>query len=344
MRGKIGFPTNFPENNRPRYTINVGAEEAVKATTEGGEEYYKVPIDLYRDGETVETDLYLYYQGQYILCKTKGVKWTKSDEERLQTFGATTFFVRFRSPVEHHQFLDEKLKSLLERPGVSIERKASVLYDVSDPILSKVYTSPKESENIKSAASYVKNCIKFLNEKGSLTELVNLANHNLTEHTHALHVSTYAISLAKRMGANSYEDIFAIGMGALLHDVGKSKIDAKILKKPGELDDSEWMMIRKHPEFGYELLENRPEVPKVARRIVLEHHERVNGRGYPKGIRNIHQFSKIVGIADVFNALTSETEYSKAMRPYEALKYIVQYMSLEFDKNLVAAFIEMLSD
>lgn len=309
-----------------------------------GEDYYKVPIDLYRDGEIVETDLYLYYQGQHILCKTKGVRWSAEDEERVVNFGADTFFVKFSSPEEHSQFLDEKLKSLLERPNVSLERKASVLYDVSDPILSKVYSASRDTENMKVAGNYVKNCIKYLNEKGSLTELVQLANKNLTEHTHALHVSTYSIALAKRVGAQSYEDIFALGMGALLHDIGKSKIDSKILKKAGDLDDKEWAIIRMHPEYGAEILDGRPEVPKLARRIVLEHHERVNGKGYPKGIKGIHQFSKIVGIADCFNALTSATEYSQAKTPYDALKYMIQHMSLEYDKNLLGAFIEMLSD
>lgn len=323
---------------------SMGVDQALKKGAGSSGEYYKVPIDLYRDGDVVETDLYLYYQGQYILCKTKGIRWSAEDTERLTSFGAETFFVKFPSPEEHSKFLDEKLKSLLERPQVSLERKASVLYDVSDPILSKVYTSPKSADTVKNASSYVKNCIKYMNEKGSLTELVNLANRNLTEHTHALHVSTYSIALAKKMGMNSYDDIFAIGMGALMHDIGKSKIDSKILKKPGELDDSEWQLVRKHPEFGYEILEARPEVPRVARRIVLEHHERVNGKGYPKGTKNLHQFSKVVMIADVFNALTSDTEYHKAMAPYEALKYMLQHMPLEFDKNFLQNFIEMLSD
>lgn len=313
-------------------------------TGPGGEDYYKVPIDLYRDGETVETDLYLYYQGQHILCKKKGIRWSGEDDERIKTFGADTFFVKFNSPAEHSQFLDEKLKNLLDRPNVPLERKASVLYEVSDPILSKVYVTPKAAENIKQASSYVKNCIKFLNQKGSLTELVALANRNLTEHTHALHVSTYSIALAKRVGAQSYEDIFALGMGALLHDVGKSEIDSKILKKPGELDNKEWQIVRQHPEMGLKLLEPRNEVPKVAKRIVLEHHERVNGKGYPYGIKDLHQFSKIVGIADCFNALTSETEYSQKMSPFDALKFMLQHMSLEYDRPLLTAFIELLSE
>jgi len=326
------------------YNVVMGVENSALKSEGGKEDYYKVPIDLYRDEEIVEIDLYLYYQGQYILCKTKGVKWTTEDDARMKNFGAVTFFVKFKSPADHSQFLDEKLKNLLERPNVSVDRKASVLFDVSEPILSKVYASPKAAETMKNAQGYVKNCIKFMNEKGSLGEMVKLANRNLNEHTHALHVSAYSIALAKRMGAQSYEDIFALGMGALLHDVGKSDIDAKILKKPGELDDNEWMVIRQHPEFGYNILEQRPEVPKVSRRIVMEHHERINGRGYPKGIKNIHHFSKVVGIADVFNALTCETEYSKPMSPYDALKFMVTHLSLEFDKNLLAGFIEMLSE
>jgi len=306
-------------------------------------EYYLVPLELYRGEEHMETDLYMYYQGQYILYKSKGQGWTPTDTQKLSEFGVSELFVKFDSRREHHQYLEEKLASLLDKPNVSIAKKAAVLYELSDPILSTIYTTPESAELVHSACGYVKNCIKYLNDRGALPELVELSCKTLTEHTHALHVSTYAIALAKRVGFQSYEEVFALGMGGLLHDIGKSKIDVKILNKPGELDDEEWLLVRQHPKLGEDILDHRQLVPVLSKRIVAEHHERVNGKGYPRGIKNIHVFSKIVGIADVFNSLTSTRPYAGAMKPFDALKLMIQTMKHEFDPKLLAAFIEMLS-
>jgi HD-GYP domain-containing protein (c-di-GMP phosphodiesterase class II) len=145
------------------------------------------------------------------------------------------------------------------------------------------------------------------------------------------------------VGFQSYDSIQALGVGALLHDIGKCKIDQKILMKPSELSDPEWQEIRKHPLYGEDILKKHDFIPALARRVVLEHHERVNGKGYPYGKKEIHAFSKITAIADVFNSLISERPYKKAMKPYEALKYMIVTMKEEFDSKFLGEFIEMLS-
>ncbi len=316
---------------------------APKEVTGPKVEYYQVPIELYRGEEHIETDLYIYYQGQYILYKSKGHGWTQVDTAKLVEFGVSELYVKFESRKEHHRYLEDKLASLLEKPQVPVAKKAQVLYELSDTILSTVHTTPESAENMQAACGYVKNCIKYLNDRGALPELVELSSKTLTEHTHSLHVATYSIALAKRVSYNAYEEVFALGMGALLHDIGKSKIDEKILNKPGELDDDEWLLVRQHPKFGEEILDHKQLVPILSKRIVVEHHERVNGKGYPRGIKGIHVFSKIVSIADVFNSLTSKRPYAEAMKPYDALKFMIQTMRNEFDQKLLEQFIEMLS-
>ncbi len=306
-------------------------------------DFYKIPIDLYRSGEKVETDLYFYYQRQYVLFKSKDSVWQDQDIDKLINTQVSSLFVKFRSPAEHHRFLQSKLQNILDRPKVSVERKAKVLYEIADPILSRVFSTPNSQELLLNAGSYAKSCIQYLNEKGSLPELVKLSTSMITEHEHALHVSTYSVALARKMGYRDEAQIFALGLGALLHDIGKSKIDSKILMKPGELSDDEWLLVRQHPDFGKEILEPNSVIPPLAKKIVHEHHERVNGKGYPRGIKGLHVFSKIVGIADCFNMITSERPYEKALPPFEALKYMIQTMKSEFDQALLTKFIEMLS-
>lgn len=319
----------------------VGLPSQSEAGAKGN--FYKVPLELFRKGDKLEADLYMYYQGNHIIFRSKGNTWSDDDTRNLSNFGVSEVYVKFESPKQHHQFLNSRLTLMVEARDVPVRVKAQALYEVSDPLLSQIYVSPKSEEQIEAAFKYVKNCIKFLNDKGSLPELIELSSKSFSEHVHALHVSAYSIALAKIVGFQSYDSIQALGCGALLHDIGKSKIDQKILTKPAELTDPEWMEIRKHPAYGEEILKKHDFIPALARRVVVEHHERVNGKGYPHGKKDLHAFSKIVAITDVFNSLISERPFKKAMKPYEALKYMIVSMKEEFDPKLLGDFIEMLS-
>jgi HD-GYP domain-containing protein (c-di-GMP phosphodiesterase class II) len=327
----------------PNGQVPNGPLPQIKLEESGPEENYKVPLEVFHAGEKLESDLFFYHQRNYVLFKSKGQLWADEDVAKLASTEVKELFVRFRSPKDHHEFLHRKLKSIITHPGVPTERKAKVLYEISGPILTSVYSTPNSTDLMMSASNFVKSCVQYLNDRGSLPELFKLSGDSLTEHTHALHVSAYSVALAKKLGIREQTQIHALGLGAMLHDIGKSKIDAAILDKPGELNDEEWQLMRQHPEMGEQILYHRDIVPALSRRIVLEHHERVNGKGYPKGIKGIHQFSKIVAVCDTFNTLTSPRPYARAMTPFDALKFMVQHLRYEFDAQVLEAFIDMLS-
>ncbi|MDB5038953.1 MAG: rpfG 3, partial [Bacteriovoracaceae bacterium] len=303
-----------------------------------------VPIELYRGEKHMDVELFMYYQGQYISYKGKGQNWTDVDTQKLTEFGVTELFVKFNSKAAHREYLEVNLVKILSRPNASIQKKALVLYELSDPMLSTIHTTPGSAEAINSASGYVRSCIKYLNDRGALPELVQLSCRNLTEHAHALHVSAYAIALAKSLGIRAYDEIFALGLGGILHDIGKSKVANEILNKAEELQNEEWLAIREHAKLGEEILGTKSIVPALSKRIVLEHHERPNGKGYPNGIKTPHPFSKMISIADAFNTLTSQKVYAPGMKPYDALKHlVVGVKGGEFDPTYLKAFVEMLS-
>lgn len=308
------------------------------------EEYYLIPGEVFQPGDRIDSDIFFYHQRNYVLFKSHGQTWGIDDDQRLKSTNVNEVYAKFRSQREHHDFLHRKVRGVLSRPNCPTEKKAKVLYETAAPILQNVYSTPNSGDLMQSAGTYVKSCIQYLNDRGSLPELFKLSGDSLNEHTHALHVSAYAVALAKKVKIIDQTQVYALGLGALLHDIGKSRIDPAILDKPGELNDEEWQLIRQHPEFGEQILYHRDIVPALSRRIVLEHHERVNGKGYPKGIKSQHHFSRIVAIADCFNTLTSPRAYAKAMTPFDALKFMVQTMKFEFDQELLTAFIDMLSN
>jgi putative nucleotidyltransferase with HDIG domain len=157
---------------------------------------------------------------------------------------------------------------------------------------------------------------------------------------HSVNVSVLMIAFARAMGLESHV-IEAIGLGALLHDVGKSQIPDAILNKPGRLTPSEFEVIRRHVEYGHEILAQTPGVPSIALDVVAEHHERLRGTGYPEGKAGdaISQFGKMAAIVDVYDALTTERVYHGAIAPHEALRKLLEWSPQDYDRALVQQFI-----
>jgi HD-GYP domain-containing protein (c-di-GMP phosphodiesterase class II) len=135
------------------------------------------------------------------------------------------------------------------------------------------------------------------------------------------------------------DQMIDLGVGAMLHDIGKTQIPMEILMKPGKLTDEEYALMKEHSLQGYQMLKDIPDIPLLSAHCALQHHERLDGSGYPRGLKGdeIHLYGKIVGIADVYDALTTNRVYRKAFLPHEALEYLFTSTG-QFDSNLIAVF------
>jgi len=135
-----------------------------------------------------------------------------------------------------------------------------------------------------------------------------------------------------------------LGAAFFLHDLGKSCIPLEILNKPGRLDDAEMMRVMDHPSEGYKLLEASGELSPECAAVVLQHHERVDGSGYPVGLRGegIHIFGRICCIADVYDALTADRPYKTRVSPFEALTVMRNEMLPHLTPWLFEKFVKIL--
>jgi len=163
---------------------------------------------------------------------------------------------------------------------------------------------------------------------------------------HVIRMSHYAHLLALAAGCNPdwAEDLLN---AAPMHDVGKIGIPDAILQKPGKLTEEEWVVMRRHPEVGAEIIGDSPaNVLQLARSVALCHHEKWNGSGYPAGLAGqaIPLEARIVALADVFDALTSERPYKKAWAPEEAIALIESEAGQHFDPQLVPLFVALLPE
>lgn len=156
--------------------------------------------------------------------------------------------------------------------------------------------------------------------------MVMLLDINVTDHylyQHSLNVCIYACSLGMHVGYGR-TDLFTLGLGALLHDVGKMKIPLEILNKKERLTREEFDIIKKHAEYGYRILKDEANIPLISAHCALQHHERMDGSGYPRGIKGaeIHEFAQWIGLVDSYDALTTHRVYRSAMLPHQAMEIL----------------------
>lgn len=153
---------------------------------------------------------------------------------------------------------------------------------------------------------------------------------------HSVHVSIIAVKIGLNLEYNQLK-LADLAVGALFHDIGMTKIPLEILDKIGGLTDEELKLVHTHPEEGYMMLKQNPSISASSAHVAYQHHERFNGTGYPRGLAGdtIHEFARIVAVADVYDSMTTEKLYRRAKTPIEAMNFIKANRGIEFDPHVV---------
>lgn len=196
-----------------------------------------------------------------------------------------------------------------------------------------------ESEKVKRVVQKMADSI-FRNPD-ALASLTRIKGYDEYTFVHSINVCILCLTLGRHLNLER-ESLEQMGIGALLHDVGKMKIPNSILKKPGKLTDSEFAEIKKHPFYSIEILEKTEGLSEESKSVALQHHERYAGHGYPLSLQGeeIGKFAQIAAIADVYDAITTARCYKKAISPYEALQEMYLSASRDFNQFLMQNFIQ----
>jgi putative nucleotidyltransferase with HDIG domain len=182
------------------------------------------------------------------------------------------------------------------------------------------------------------------NEISSLMEIVKqVEKKDCYTAKHSDRVANYAAKIAKRMKCNK-EQLERINLSSYLHDIGKINVPAEILNKPGRLTHEEYEIIKKHPTDGAEMLKGTNYTELIP--IIEQHHERLNGSGYPKGLKGeeILLEAKIIAVCDTFDAMTEDRSYRRALDSNFAINEIIRNIDTHFDKEVVEIFKEVLKE
>lgn len=162
---------------------------------------------------------------------------------------------------------------------------------------------------------------------------------------HCVNVSLVAMAMASQLGLPR-DSVTEIGLGGILQDIGMLRVPDSIRLGEGALGEREWQEVHRHPLHSLDMLADLRGIPQTVRLMVYQAHERSDGGGYPRGrvAGQLHEFSKIIALADVYSAMTSRRPYRPAMQPYEAIKMILQDGAVDrFDRNLIRALLDTIS-
>ncbi|HBF38040.1 MAG TPA: phosphodiesterase [Firmicutes bacterium] len=174
--------------------------------------------------------------------------------------------------------------------------------------------------------------------------MVAIRNHDSYTFSHSVNVCVIASLIGSVMGFDRNE-LQILGIGAMLHDIGKVRIELKILNKKDPLETYEFDLMKAHPLEGYEILRQSVHMSYLPAHVALQHHEREDGSGYPKRLKGteIHLFAKIVAVADVFDAMTSERVYKAAAPAYIAYQEIADKAGIQFYRPVVEALTKVIT-
>ncbi|MDO3721597.1 HD-GYP domain-containing protein [Marinobacter sp. chi1] len=198
--------------------------------------------------------------------------------------------------------------------------------------------------DLNNARAVVDNCVdSVLRNESALLLLTKIKNQDEYTAEHCLNVAILCAAFGKHLGLLEGE-IRNLSLCGMLHDVGKTRIPNKILNKPGALTPAEFEVMREHTTHGRNILMSTSRSLDMAVDVAFNHHERMDGKGYPRGLsaQQIPFFAKIVGLVDSYDAITSSRVYDKGRASMQALEIIHKYRGSQFDEELALAFIQLI--
>ncbi|MHC1790857.1 HD-GYP domain-containing protein [Solidesulfovibrio sp.] len=292
--------------------------------------------------------VFIRQAGRFVLYAAENEQFTPRHRQKLHDAGVTEVYIRGEQRPDFNRYIEKHLPHILTDTAIPVPERAKVLYTAAEAVVQDVFDTklPRGIGKREYAriTTLVEKSLEFLASNESLRCLAALASHDYSVHTHSLQVFVYTAAILQTMKADEYTLVQA-GIGALLHDIGKTHVPTDILSKPGPLTPEERLVINTHPAKGMALCQDVALTP-TASQCILMHHERMDGSGYPGGLSGelIPPHVRALCLADVYDALTSLRPYAEAMPPFQALRLMREEMSGHFDMDAYKRLVLILSD
>lgn len=270
----------------------------------------KLPFNLFAEEES--SMILVFRAGTYI---------TLSNNELIDKFGKHLCI----SSSDQESYLDytvEHIQHIIDNDKVGFLDKVRIVNRLGMKSIREFHREPQKPDFLSSCKKAVDAYTDLITlSKESAYALIGLSSSDAYPYSHALNVGVLSILVGMNIYGSDKEILWRIGLAGMTSDIGKSLIDEKILSKKTDLSEKEWEQVKKHPLFSYHIL-LKHDLPESILSAVRSHHERVDGSGYPEGLKGkkIHPFARILAVTDVYDAITSIKSYGEEKSHIQALR------------------------
>lgn len=304
--------------------------------------FLPIPLQCVPSDCLKELELYLYNGRTYSLYRNIGIKFSSRDYRRLVRSGVEFVYIPVHDHIHYYRTIEQHLEKIIKNPRIQIEKKSEILYATSIELAHQLLSKPMAPKDIDRTENVVDSMINFImQDKSAFSKLFEISNHDFYTATHMVNVCSLTLSFANHIGIHDKTMLRVVGTGALLHDIGKIFVSANLLNAEAQPSGEEITQLRNHVEQGCEYLAKLNNVSSEAMMIVGQHHERIDGSGYPRNLRGgqISLLGRIVGIVDTFDAMTSVRPYrTDSHSVEEAIRYLYAEAPQKYDLAMVQAF------
>ena len=279
---------------------------------------------------------------QFTLYATVATRFTEHHRERLKEAGVKFIYIQLSQQMRFHRQVEDYLDSAMRDPAVTTSAKSELLYETSVELVDELLVEQDLAEKLPRLESIARAVTTLvMNDTAAFSHLFATAQHDFYTATHMVNVGTWMVPLGYACGIEDMGQLNLLCQAGMLHDIGKVFISETTLNKAGALSEQDWQELRTHPALGHNRLGICNGVPDLVRRVALEHHERVDGSGYPAGLAGeaILLASRICAVVDSFDAMTAFRPFKERTMSFgEALRVLRDEAGSKYDQRVVDAW------
>jgi len=307
--------------------------------------YVPVPADVFTPDQPLDFSLYARPDGGAIkqVCG-RGEAIEAKVLRSLRKAKARVLYVDTAEHRSYQKFAESMLRQMIERDDLDTSRKADICYSTTRDLVREAF----ESNNLEQAIethrkTWVNNMVALIcDDEAAIDTMLSMLSHDYYTYTHMVNISVMVAALAYQLGERDEGRLKQLSSGGLLHDIGKTQVNPDTLNKVGRLTNEEWEELKSHPGLGLKCLHNREGITSTELMMVHQHHEKLDGSGYPQGVlgTEILLEAQMTAVVDIYDALTCKRPYRKAMEHAEAVSILREESAQKINHELVKVWIE----
>jgi len=265
---------------------------------------------------------------------------TKETQDKIDKLQLKDLYVLTKDHPLYEKDTQEYIAKILDDDSISSKLKSEIIHDMATDTINELFSGEINKNKIDRSTELVNDTIQLiLNDDSAAKAMLGVTSYDYYTYTHCVNVSIYALGFGAHLKLDKNK-LNVLGRAGILHDLGKKNIPNEIVNKNGRLTDEEFSTMKSHPSLAVEILKELGEKNQLVLDAIEQHHEKLDGSGYPKGLKaqEIHILSQIIAIADIFDALTTKRSYKEALKTFDALSIMKNEMTSELNPHLLAEF------